>query len=72
MMYTSPKFESEEAARSQVEPLQIQPRLILKQDGCRCGGCVPKHCKNSFFARGLSDPQTMRTATGSLSKPVRQ
>ena len=33
MMYTSPKFESEEAARSQVECLQNQPRLILGSDG---------------------------------------
>ena len=38
MMYTSPKFESEEAARSQVERLQNQPRLLL---GHR------KHCSNS-------------------------
>ena len=35
MIYTSLKFESEEAARSQVEPLQIQPRLILGHDGRR-------------------------------------
>ena len=35
MMYTPLKFESEEAARSQVEPLQIQPRLMLEHDGHR-------------------------------------
>ena len=29
MMYTSPNFESEETARSQVEHLQNQPRLLL-------------------------------------------
>ena len=32
-MYTSLKFESKEAAGSQVEPLQIQPRLMLGHDG---------------------------------------
>ena len=29
MMYTSPNFESEEAARSQVERLQNQQRLLF-------------------------------------------
>ena len=33
MMYTSSKFESEEAVKSQVEPLQIQPRLFLGHYG---------------------------------------
>ena len=35
MMYTPLKFESEEAARSQVEPLHIQPRLMLEHNGHR-------------------------------------
>ena len=38
MMYTSPKFESEEAAKSQVEHQQNQQRLIL---GCHCGQLPP-------------------------------
>ena len=45
MMYTSLKFESEEAARSQVEPLQIQPRLMATD------GCVLKRHQNSFCER---------------------
>ena len=34
MMYTSPKFESEEAARSQGEHLQNQPRQIFGHRNC--------------------------------------
>ena len=38
MMYASPKFESEEAARSQVEKrLQNQLRLILRHGNCSNG-----------------------------------
>ena len=32
MMYTSPKFESEGAARKQVECLQKQPRLTVRHE----------------------------------------
>ena len=38
MLYISPKFDSEEAARSLVEPLQIQPGLILGHGNCSNGG----------------------------------
>ena len=38
MMYTSPQFESKEAARSQVKPLQNQQRPIL---GCHVGQSPP-------------------------------
>ena len=37
-MYTPPKFDSEEAARSQVEPLQIQPGLMQGYGNCSNGG----------------------------------
>ena len=47
MMYTSLKFESGEAARSQVEPLQIQTRLILGHENCSNGG-------QKYMCRGFS------------------
>ena len=71
MIYTSLKFESEEAARSQVEPLQIQPRLILGHDGRRWLRSKTLQ-KQFFFVKWLAEPQTMHTATGGPSKPVRQ
>ena len=46
MMYTSPKFESEEAARSQVEPLQNGQRWL---SGQATGG--PRLQVNKFCER---------------------
>ena len=36
-MYTLPKFELEEAARSQVERLQNQPQMIFGHRNCSNG-----------------------------------
>ena len=47
MMYTSPKFEFEEEARSQVEHLQNQPRLILGHGNCSNGW-------RKYMSRGIS------------------
>ena len=46
-MYTSPKFESEEAARSQVEPLEIHLQLILGHENCSNG-------RQKYMCRGSS------------------
>ena len=35
MMHIQPKFESEEAARSQVERLENQPRMLFGCHDCR-------------------------------------
>ena len=51
MMYTSPSLESEEAARSQVEPLQIQPRLLLGRH-CRRWLSFQK-LQKQFWREGL-------------------
>ena len=68
MMYTSPKFESEEAARSQVEPLQIQQRPIL---GCHGGQSPPvQGVGKTRFGTGQTEPQTLRSATEAANNPV--
>ena len=51
-MYASFKFKSEKAARSQVEPLQIQPLLMIRHDGRRW--LRFKTLQQSFFARWLA------------------
>ena len=68
MMCTSPMFESDEAARSQVERLRNQLRLMLGHN------VRPwrrfKTLQKQFFSRGLAEPQTMSTATGSPNKLI--
>ena len=67
MMYTSPKFESEEAARSQVEPLQNQQRPIL---GCHGGQLPPVHIvEKTNFRTGSTVPQILGSAVGAANKP---
>ena len=55
MMYTSPKFESEEAARSQVE----SPKTT--SDGYQ---------GMQSFAKGLAAAQTLHSVTGISNKPA--
>ena len=59
MMYTSPTFESEEAARSQVEPLQNDHRLL---SGKAAGG--------PSFEKGLAAVQTLHPVMGVSYKPA--
>ena len=61
MMYASPKFESEEAARSQVERLQNQQRPIL---GCHGRQLPPvQGVEKMLFGTASAAPQTLRSAT---------
>ena len=53
MMYTSPMFVTEEAARSQVEHIQIQPRLTLEHRNCSNGG-------SQKYVSGLQHEQTLQ------------
>ena len=67
MMYTSPKFESEEAARSQVEPLQNQQRPIL---GCHGGQLPPVHrVQKTNFGTESTVPRILGSAAGAANKP---
>ena len=68
MMYTSPRFESEEAARSQVEPLQNQQQHIL---GCHVGQLpTVQGVEKMYFGTGSTAPQTLHSATGAANNPV--
>ena len=70
MMYTSPKFELEEDSRCQIECLQMQPRLIPGHAGRRW--LRSKMFQNQFFARGLTEPQTIHTSMLGPSKVICQ
>ena len=58
MMYTSPKFESEEAAKSQVERLQNQQQPMF---GCHGGQLPPVHGAEPGRQHELTD---ITTSTG--------
>ena len=68
MTYTSLKFEPEEAARNQVEPLKGQQRPILE---CH-GGQLPhvQGVEKTRLETVSTAPQTLRSATGAANKPV--
>ena len=59
-MYTSPKFESEEAARSTVERLKNQQPLLF---GCHGGQLPPVQCVDkTHFGKGSTALQTLCAA----------
>ena len=74
MVYTSLKFESEEAARSQVERLQNQQRPIfrchggqlLPVQGAELGGTIAtvQNMEVSSLCNSQSDPQCLELVTG--------
>ena len=68
MMYTLSKFESEEAARSQVERLQNQQQLIF---WCHGGQLPPvQGAEKTRFAAGSTTPQTLCSATEAANKLI--
>ena len=68
MMYTLPKFKSEDAARSQTEQLENLHRWTGGHNG---GWWLPlQTVAKTSFPRGLAAPQTAHTATDGNSKPV--
>ena len=74
MMYSSPKFESDEAARSQVARLQNQQQPIfrchggqlLPVQGAEPGGTIAtvQNMKVRRLCNSQSDPQCLELATG--------
>ena len=56
MLYTSPRFRSEEAARSQVEPLQNDPRWL--------SGQLVQNTERASFAKGFAVAQTLYPVIG--------